>query len=549
MVILGIASKVKYDFRGTGPSPADFLTLGEAGEMAGVLTPGFILSILLYVILIAIIAMILIKKMRLPKISSKNKLKGIVGFFLFFFFVYSFSPEWIVIRGGSVPIKATVNETGAPVYFFSQFNNPVKLKAPNENEIQTAFSHELSTIKYNKNNSKEKPDIIVIQNESFFDPTETMDISKFSEDPLPYFHKIQKKSDSFSVTSPVFGGGTANAEFEMITGLSTVFFPAEMTVFSGYLNKPTISLGSILREQGYYSYLLHPFFGNFYKRNQVYRLLGFNEFDSLETMVDNDPTIYERGLAYPGSQYINDIELTNQIINRLEKNENAPKFIFAVTMQGHVPYGGPEKYAITYNGNDIENPEYLEEFNSYLTSLRATDESIKELIEYLGNREKPSIVAFYGDHQPSLKFRNLANFQMSNAEDTLKKLSSGENHKMHKVPAFIWSNSESLKTTEETIDMTSLGEKVLSAAKSDMPNYFHILKTMREKEKINSFTDYYIVKDNIFYHKDTDEYKMIYDKYRLIDSDILGKFKFIETDPNKWFVKNNNNYIVPKLTK
>ena len=533
MIVLGVASKVKYDFRGTGPSPADFFTLGEAGEMAGVLTPGFILSILLYVVIIIVVSILIIRKMYLPKLSPKNKLKGIIGFFLFFFFVYSFSPEWIVMKGGSVTVKATVNETGAPVYFFSQFNNPVKLKTPKENEIQAAFGQELSTIEYNKNNSKEKPDIIVIQNESFIDPTKIMDSDKFSKDPLPYLHQLEKKSDAFTVSSPVFGGGTANAEFEMITGLSTVFFPSEMTVYSGYLNKPTISMGSILREQGYYSYLLHPFLGDFYKRNQVYSLLGFNEFDSLETMTADDPEMSNRGLAYPGALYISDIELTNQIIKKLEKNEENPKFIFAVTMQGHIPYGGPEEYAISYTGNDIENPEYLEEFNGYLTSLRATDESIKDLIEYLENREKPAIVAFYGDHQPSLKFRNPANLQMSHAEETLSKLSAEENHKMHEVPAFIWSNKETLNTTDKTIDMTSLGEKVLSTAKADMPNYYYLLKDMRVKEKISAFSDYYMIKDNVFYHKDSPEYKEIYDKYNLIDSDILGKYKYIETDPNK----------------
>ena len=126
MIILGIASKVKYDFRGTGPSPADFFTLGEAGEMAGVLTPNFILTTLLYVIIIIVVSFIIIKKINLPKISAKNKLKGIIGFLLFFFFIYSFSPEWIVVKGGSVTVKATVNETGAPLYFFSQFNNPCK---------------------------------------------------------------------------------------------------------------------------------------------------------------------------------------------------------------------------------------------------------------------------------------------------------------------------------------------------------------------------------------------------------------------------------------
>ena len=549
MIILGIASKVKYDFRGTGPSPADFFTLGEAGEMTGVLTPGFNLSILFYVIIIVLVSSIIIRKMYLPKISTKNKLKGIIGFFLFFFFIYSFSPEWIVVKGGSVNVKATVNETGAPLYFFSQFNNPVKLKIPKENEIQATFVQELSTIEYNKNNSEEKPDIIVIQSESFIDPTKTMDSNKFSMDPLPYFHQLEKKSDAFTVTSPVFGGGTANAEFEMITGISTVFFPADMTVYSGYLNKPTISMGSILRDQGYYSYLLHPFLGDFYKRNQIYSLLGFNEFDSLESMVADDPEIYNRGLAYPGAMYINDLELTNQIINKLEKNEEKPKFIFAVSMQGHVPYGGPEEYAISYTGSDIENPEYLEEFNGYLTSLRATDESIKELIEYLKNREKPSIVLFYGDHQPSLKFGNPANLQMSHAEETLSKLSSEENQKMHEVPAFIWSSRETLKTTDKIIDMTSLGEKVLSTAKADMPNYYYLLRNMRIKEKISAFSVYYMIKDNVFYHKDSPEYKMIYDKYRLIDSDILGKYKYIETDPDKWFIKENTDYVDPKLIK
>ena len=189
---------------------------------------------------------------------------------------------------------------------------------------------------------EEKPDIIVIQCESFFDFTTDLGVENFSEDPLPFFHQLQQNSASGIVYSPVFGGGTSNAEFEVMTGISMANFVEGTNIYAKYINEPMISMGSILRNQGYYSLVIHPYMESFYSRTKNYQYLGFNRFDSIESMRAADPDFNERAYSYEGAEYPSDRELVHQIITDLEAQEGQDTFIFAISVQIHIPF---ENYA------------------------------------------------------------------------------------------------------------------------------------------------------------------------------------------------------------
>ena len=138
---------------------------------------------------------------------------------------------------------------------------------------------------------------------------------------------------------------------------------------------------------------------------------------------------------------------------------------------------------------------------------------------------------FYGDHQPKLEMFPYAD-----------SISMEEKQLRHEVGAFVWSNKETLKTKEAVIDMTSLGEKGLSVASVDMPNYFYLLKYLREVEKISSFNSFYLIKDGQYYFKGQPEYEKIYKDYYLIYKDILDGKRYIEKENNnKWIIENNKD--------
>ena len=66
--------------------------------------------------------------------------------------------------------------------------------------------------------TKDKPNIIFLQMESFVDPTIVKDV-EYSEDPIPFFRKMMRSNTSGYITVPAVGAGTANVEFEAMTGI------------------------------------------------------------------------------------------------------------------------------------------------------------------------------------------------------------------------------------------------------------------------------------------------------------------------------------------
>ena len=103
-----------------------------------------------------------------------------------------------------------------------------------------------------------------------------------------------------------------------MTGISRANFVEGTNIYAKYINEPMISMGSILRNQGYYSLVIHPYMESFYSRTKNYQYLGFNRFDSIESMRAADPDFNERAYSYEGAEYPSDRELVHQIITDLE---------------------------------------------------------------------------------------------------------------------------------------------------------------------------------------------------------------------------------------
>ena len=60
-----------------------------------------------------------------------------------------------------------------------------------------------------------------MQLETFIDPYE-LNFLSYSEDPIPNFHKLMENYTSGYLTVPVVGAGTANTEFEVLTGMGII---------------------------------------------------------------------------------------------------------------------------------------------------------------------------------------------------------------------------------------------------------------------------------------------------------------------------------------
>jgi phosphoglycerol transferase MdoB-like AlkP superfamily enzyme len=314
----------------------------------------------------------------------------------------------------------------------------------NQKRIETIVNG--ITQKTDKNNTVQ-PNIIIIQSEAFWDPTALKEVS-FSKDPIPFFHSLQKKYTSGSLLVPVYGGATVDTEFEVLTGNSMQFFSGGIVPYSQYLRKPTESLASILSEQGYTATAIHTYENWFYRRDEVFKNLGFNNFISNEFFVNPVTKRY----------YTTDSELSQKIIDAANKG-NEPKFIFAITMQNHGPYViGYDKQDIHVNGNI--SPEGKSILDIYSQGLADTDKALQKLVNYFKKSKQPTIIVYYGDHLPALGEDYLVYKEANYFKDDG---SFSEYKKMHSTPFVIWSNYLT-PPKDFTLNSSFIGSYVLNLA-------------------------------------------------------------------------------------
>ena len=143
---------------------------------------------------------------------------------------------------------------------------------------------------------EELPNVVFLQLESFFDVNYLKNVA-FSENPLPHFTALKEENSHGFLTVPSIGGGTANTEFEVLTGMSLDFFGTGEYPYKTILQSQACgSLAYDMKELGYKTHAMHNNTGTFYDRNRVYPNLGFDSFTPLEYMqdVETNPTGWPR---------------------------------------------------------------------------------------------------------------------------------------------------------------------------------------------------------------------------------------------------------------
>ena len=241
------------------------------------------------------------------------------------------------------------------------------------------------------------PNIIFVQLESFYD-LKLLSGFEFSEDPTPVFTDLKNTCTSGILTVPSIGAGTANTEFEIITGLSMQYLGSAEYPYTTFLQSQTCeSVPFILKNYGYTSHAIHNYKGNFYDRHKAFSTLGFDTFTSKEYMD-------LLGENYAGWEQ--DAILVESITNALNNTEG-PDFIQCITVQGHgkypvVSYPGEKDEKIT--PTSIPKGANIHSFTYFANQLKATDEFIADLIASVEGRDEETVIVFYGDHIPNIGF-------------------------------------------------------------------------------------------------------------------------------------------------
>lgn len=244
-----------------------------------------------------------------------------------------------------------------------------------------------------KNEDEEHPNIIFLQLESFIDPSNITSIET-SKEACPNFRNLVNNYPSGQLTVPACGAGTANVEFEVMTGISAKFFgPGEYPYKSVLKEKTMETLGYDLKSLGYSTHAIHNHRAVFYNRNTVFANMGLDTFTSIEYMSDVEKT---------PKNWAKDNILTESMLDALNSTESRD-MIYTISVQGHGKYPSEQV---------IQNPEITvtsapsEElkwkFEYYVNQVHEMDNFIGQLTEALSNYDEPVVLVMYGDHIPAI---------------------------------------------------------------------------------------------------------------------------------------------------
>ena len=244
-----------------------------------------------------------------------------------------------------------------------------------------------------KDEDEEHPNILFLQLESFIDPMTIQSIT-LSQDPCPNFRRLMQTYSSGELTVPACGAGTANVEFEVLTGLSVKFFgPGEYPYKAVLKEKTGESLAYDLDSLGYTSHAIHNHRAVFYNRNSVFANMGFDTFTSVEYMKNVEKT---------PKNWAKDDVLTECITDALDSTDGRD-MIYTISVQGHGKYP-PEQVlqnpVIEVTAAPSEELKWKYEY--YVNQIYEMDQFVKALTDTLAKREEPTVLVMYGDHIPAL---------------------------------------------------------------------------------------------------------------------------------------------------
>ncbi|MDA1780006.1 LTA synthase family protein [Bacillus cereus group sp. BY9-3LC] len=442
LVILGIVNYLKLIFRGDPLYPSDFTQIMHMQSVIPMVMDYFSWSYI-FVIILSIVACIVAgiymrRYIQNVKIHLGIRALLVVGSIFVLYAYGNFANTFmnkVFQKSGVDFVLWDQNENyasnGFVLGFISNLDTTVMEKPNNyskenmlqiANDIKQQYSGNIGNQK-----KKEKPNIIFVMSESFWDPTKVTNLS-FSEDPVPHLHHYIENFPGGQTISPTFGGNTANVEFEALTSYSmSLLKPGSIPYQQVVINKKEIpSIPTALKKEGYYTSAIHSFGRSFFKRDDVYRVLGFDKFNAADTMENVDID----------GDYISDLAMSKEIIAELEKQKQ-PTFIHAVTMQNHFPFteGRFGENLIEISG--LENEESKGELETYTEGLRRSDEALQYLIEQLDNLDRPTLLVFFGDHLPSLGTNK--SFYKENGYITNEKTPS-ERLAMAQTPLLMYAN-------------------------------------------------------------------------------------------------------------
>lgn len=443
---LGVTNGVILSNRMTPFTVYDLQSLKDGLSIAtNYFTKVQLISIIVGIVLLLLLIVVLWRKA--PKKKEKINYKRDIAALLCIF-ALTFGASGLVIKAGVVDtffpnLAYGYRDNGVPYCFINTWLNTGVSKPADYNKdlIDDIFTDEEMDTTVGKTEGiveGEKPNIIFVQLESLMDPY-TLKGLEFSKDPIPNLRNLYKQCSSGRITMPSVGAGTANVEFESMTGMSVKFFGPGEYPHKNILKDATCeSIPYNLKQIGYHTHAIHNHRGVFYNRNIVFPHLGFDTFTSVE---------YMNNVSKTPKNWARDNVLISQMMDALNSTPGQD-YIYTISVQGHGSYPTEkviEDPEITVTEAPTEELKWQYEY--YVNQLYEMDQFVADFLDVMKKFDEDTVVVMYGDHLPALE--NIS-------DDVLKYGRSS-----YQTDYFMWANFP-FEKQDEDLYCYQIGAKLLN---------------------------------------------------------------------------------------
>ena len=467
---LSVANRIKIEVRDEPVFPRDFSLLKEAFSAAGEYSIAYPVKFILLIFLLTAVFLFLGLIFKpapcpSPRLRGwKGSLLGAAGSLglLALLIVTLYASDGLY---NSLPttnpyrLSVVFNETGFPYNFCHQFTTYLVDKPQNFSKSQ-AESWETGDLP----GQGADVSVIMIMDEGFSDITDAAAFAYgAADDPLANLHALQKSPHAITghLVVPGFAGGTANTEFDVLTGMQTNALSATATSAMRVVNRDLDSLFRVFSRDGYHTSFFHPGYDWFYNRENVYRWLGAEETRFIDEMENPD---------YKGT-WVTDDYMAGLIEDafRSSADQGLPLFHYTTTIQNHMAYT-IDKYGEEYTFPAVQtnatlSPDTETQLAVYVEGVRDADAMLGRLTDYFTGRKEPVVLVFWGDHLPHLGDGQLGYKELG--IDVFSATEGQGNLTAYKTPYVIWANDAAAEALDwdnavQALDLPE--DRVISAA-------------------------------------------------------------------------------------
>ena len=345
------------------------------------------------------------------------------------------------------------------------FNMPVSAMAKPKGYDEAAMARIADTyddvaarLNAGRTGSLDDVNVVLVLSESFTDPTQ-LEGFDLERDPIPRTRSLMARTTSGQMLAQMYGGGTANMEFETLTGQSLGLFRAQMLSPYQMLVPEQEDYPSAVgwfRSHGHDAVAVHPYRVGMYKREQVYERFGFDSFVHDTTIGETD--------TIDDNPYISDESAFDEVLTQIDEHEK-PLLVNLVTMQNHIPVDGNYDDPLEVSGVGGGQAERI---GQYARGLEHTDEALAGFLDELSDSPEKTVVLFYGDHLPGIYGSSVKN--------------DNKGLPLYRTPFFIWSNQPE-QNVARSVPMTSPAfflPLLYDVADAPLPPYLALLHEVHD---------------------------------------------------------------------